>query len=372
MYEGRAPVGVALAPGRVNLIGEHTDYNDGFVLPMAIDRYVAAAFAPNGLGLLRAHSTTFREAHQTSLEHLEEARSGTWFDYVVGVVRMLLGAGVSLDGMDIAITSDLPSSSGLSSSAALELATARAAIATADGRWEPIWAAKLCQRAENEHVGVQCGIMDQLAVAVAQDGCALLVDCRDLTVTPVPIPATARVVVMDTGAPRDLAATGYNQRRASCESAVAVLRQSAPHIRALRDVEGAQLEAARGLLDPLTFRRAQHVVAECARPPDMARALREGDLERCGSLMTDSHWSLRDLYEVSCAELDLMTDLAGSHRACYGARLTGAGFGGSAVALVEAELAGDFAGDVLTAYRRLVDLPAALYVCRPVGGVALA
>jgi galactokinase len=176
---------------------------------------------------------------------------------------------------------------------------------------------------------------------------------------------------MDTGAPRELAVTGYNERRASCEAAVEAMRRTAPGIKALRDVDGELLDAARGVLEPVTFKRAQHVVAESARPAALAQALREEDLGRCGVLMSDSHWSLRDLYEVSSQELDLMTRLATGHPACHGARMTGAGFGGCAIALVDARRADAFAENVLSGYRRLVDLPAALHVCRPVSGVTL-
>ena len=369
-FGGREPKGIAVAPGRVNLIGEHTDYNDGFVLPMAIDRYVAAAFALNGSQSLRVRSVGFGEAGEVPLDDLP-GPTGSWVDYVAGVAWAFREAGTPAEGLDIAVASNLPASSGLSSSAALELATARALIAAAGGEWDAITAAKLCQRAENAYVGVQCGVMDQLVVATAQDGCALLIDCRDLAVTTVPIPSRVRVVVLDTGAPRDLAITGYNERRASCEAAVEAIRETKPGISALRDVDGELLEAARGVLDPVTLKRAQHVVAESARAADLAQALRDEDLGRCKTLMSDSHWSLRDLYAVSSEELDLMTQLATDHPACHGARMTGAGFGGCAVALVDAEHAGAFADDVLSRYRDRKDLPATFHVCRPVPGVGL-
>jgi galactokinase len=369
-FGGRDVGGVAIAPGRVNLIGEHTDYNEGFVLPMAIDRWVAAAFAVTDTGQLRAHSTAFGETRTVPRTQLPEA-TGTWMDYVVGVARELEGEGVAPVGVDLALISNIPVGSGLSSSAAIELATARALVAAAGATWDPRAAALLSQRAENAYVGVHCGIMDQLVVACAEDGCALLLDCRDLTTVSIPMPSAAAVVVMDTGAPRDLAATGYNERRQQCERAVEVIRGFAPSVRALRDVDGSMLEKARGQLEPTVFKRAQHVVAETARPADMADALRQGDLARCGALMTDSHWSLRDLYQVSCPELDLMTSLARAHPACHGARLTGAGFGGCAIALVDVAEAASFADQIERQYRQLVDLPAALHVCRPVEGAAL-
>jgi galactokinase len=370
MFGDTGSVGVAVAPGRVNLIGEHTDYNEGFVLPLAVDRYVAAAFALNGSRTLRVHSAAFGEVREVTLDRLP-APSGTWIDYVVGVVWALAETGLSIQGMDMAVASDLPVSSGLSSSAALELATARALTAAVRAEWHPILAAQLCQHAENAYVGVQCGIMDQMVIASAQDGCALLIDCRDLAVTTISMPPHLRVVVMDTGAPRVLAATAYNERRASCETVLKVLQRNAPGVGSLRDVNGEMLHAARGLLDPVAFKRAQHVVAESERPVDLARALHDEDLGRCRALMRDSHWSLRDLYEVSSPELDQIVHLALHHSTCHGARMTGAGFGGCAVALADAGHAEVFAADVLSGYRDLTDLPASIHVCRPVSGVTL-
>jgi len=367
---GRAPR-VALAPGRVNLIGEHTDYNDGFVLPMAIDRFVAAAFTPSDEPRLRVHAVRFGETLDLPLPIGAARGGGHWGDYVAGVAWAMAEAGLPVPGLDMAIAADLPPRSGLSSSAALELATARALVAAAGGSWEPSTAARLCQRAENAYVGVPCGIMDQLAVSAAQEGAAVLIDCRSLATEPVPIPPGLAVVVMDTGVERRLADSGYRARRASCEAAVSVIRGLHPEVRALRDVDGAMLVEAADLLDPETAARAQHVVAESRRPHDLAAAFAANDLERCRRLLDDSHWSLRDLYEVSCPELDGITALARAHPACFGARLTGAGFGGSAVALVLAEESAAFVDAVGPAYRQQFGIEGALHICRPVGGARI-
>jgi galactokinase len=366
----RRPEGVAVAPGRVNLIGEHTDYNDGFVLPAAIDRYLAAAFASNKSRVLRVYSEQFGEAYEVPLDRHAEP-SGSWVDYVAGVARMIADSGAAVDGIDLAIAADLPVEAGLSSSAALELATARAIAAAAGVPWDSAAAAQICQLAENTYVGVQCGIMDQLVVATAVAGCALLIDCRDLSSVPVPIPTDLRMVVMDTGVPRGLAVSGYNDRRSSCRAAVDRIRGMVPEVRSLRDVTGELLERARPLLDPVEFKRAQHVVAETARPGELAQALRDRHLSRCRRLMMDSHWSLRDLYEVSSPELDVITGLAAAHPGCLGARMTGAGFGGSAIALVKAEQAEAFAEEVRGDYLRHRDGQVTFHVCRPVSGVDL-
>jgi galactokinase len=231
--------------------------------------------------------------------------------------------------------------------------------------------AKVAQRAENDYVGVSCGIMDQIAVAASREGHALLLDCRSLDYSAVPLPNGAVAVVMDTGTRRALATGEYNQRRQSCETAVRELKKHDRSVRALRDVSRELLEKSRGDLDLETFRRAQHVIDENARTVEMASALAGKDLERAGGLMNQSHRSLRDLYEVSSQELDLISELARKHPACWGARMTGAGFGGCGVALVRADLAEEFTSEVEAAYRAESGLSGSLYVCRPVDGARL-
>jgi galactokinase len=366
-----APRTLSVAPGRVNLIGEHTDYNDGFVLPMAIERGVRMAFAPRHDRRLRLHALAFSETVEVDVDSLEPRAVPGWAAYVAGTAWALAQAGAPLRGMDAAFGSDLPIGAGLSSSAALEMASARALCAVSDLPWDPPAMARVGQKAENDFVGVSCGIMDQFASAASREGCALLLDCRSLETRTTSIPEGARVVVMDTGARRTLAGSAYNDRRASCEAAVAALATVSPGIRALRDVDEALLERGRGLMDDTAFRRASHVVPENRRPVEMAAALDAGDLETAGRLMNASHQSLRDLYEVSSVELDLVTDVARRHPACFGARMTGAGFGGCAVALVDAARADAFVAEIRSAYDAKVDLPSAFFACRPAAGARL-
>ena len=371
VFGGAAPL-LAEAPGRVNLMGEHTDYNEGFVLPMGIERHAVVAFRARGDGRLRATSSAFGETREVELGGLAPGGGGGhWMDYVAGVAWALLESGRGVGGADLAIAGDVPIGSGLSSSAALEVAVARALCAASSLPWDAVEMARLCQRAENAYVGMACGVMDQFAAAASVQGHALLLDCRSLQTEAVALPAAVAVVVMDTGVRRSLARSAYNERRRSCEEAVAALREVVPSLRALRDVTPALLEAERARLDPVAFKRAAHIVVDNFRPVQMAAALRGGDLASAGRLMNESHASLRDLYEVSCAELDAMVELAQAQPGCIGARMTGAGFGGCAVALVESDRAGDFTRDVERAYLQRYDLPAALFTCRPAAGARL-
>jgi len=362
---------VAVAPGRVNLIGEHTDYNDGWVLPMAIDRRIGVAFAPRGDRVLRVHSVVFDETRELSIDELAPPGGSEWISYVIGVAWAMSSSGLGVSGADLVVDGDVPLGSGLSSSSALVMATALAMCEVSSIPWSPVEMALLGQRVEREWVGVQGGVMDQFTATMAQEEHALLLDCRSLSHSPVRFPDESMVVVMDTGAPRTLAGSAYNERSASCRAAVEGLQNADPGIRALRDVTTDFLEANRELLDETTYRRARHVVEENARPLAMADALSSGDLNQAGRLMDESHFSLRDLYEVSSRELDLFTDLARDHAACYGARLTGAGFGGCAIALVSAEGAEDFMQSTHSCYRSRVDLPSAVFACRPVSGARL-
>lgn len=356
---GREPK-LAGAPGRVNLIGEHTDYSEGYVFPVAIDRYAWVAFAGNDEHLLRGYSLAEGEERSMPLDALSP--SGSWLDYAAGVVRAHRENGVAIAGMDFVVGGDVPIGAGLSSSAAFELAIARAVCDLSSAPWEPWISARLAQRAENEFVGVPCGIMDQMASALSQAGCATLLDCRSLRFEAVPIPEALFVVVMDTGTRRALASSAYQARRRSCEEAAARLG-----VTALRD---ASLDTVAQLSGTLR-RRAFHVVEENSRTLEMASALRRGDETRIGALMRESHESLRDLFEVSSPALDSMVEIASRHPGAVGARMTGGGFGGSAVALVRAPDAEDFLRVVESSYRRDTGNPGKLYACRAVSGAAM-
>jgi galactokinase len=362
--------GVAFAPGRVNLIGEHTDYNDGFVLPMAMQEGVAAAFGPSGDRVLRVYASDIGDTREVQLDSLERNQSAVrgWFRYAAGVAWAMLSAGVPLQGTNVAIAANLPSGSGLSSSAAFELAIARALAAVARITWDPRAAAVMAQRAEHEFARVACGIMDQMAVACATDGHALLIDCRSLETRHVTLPSHARVVVMNSGVRRSLATSAYNDRRAACERAVAAMQEFDPSVRALRDVDRQLLERARSRMDDVAFTRALHVVDESRRPEAFAAALETGDLASAGQLMIASHESLRDLYEVSCRELDLLVALSTAQPGCYGARLTGAGFGGCAIALVDADRVDAFSMTIADGYAARIGRRPDVIVSRPSAG----
>jgi galactokinase len=362
---------VAVAPGRVNLIGEHTDYNDGFVLPMALERGVAAAFSPRADDILRVYADAFSETGEVAIADLAPRSVDGWMAYVGGIVWTLRTAAIPIRGLDVAIVSDLPIGAGLSSSAAIEIAVARAMCAGSGAPWNAARMARLGQRAENDFVGVASGIMDQFASAASVAGSALLLDCRSLDTRAVPIPAAASVVVMDTGVRRSLKASEYNERRSACERAVDAIRTLAPEVRALRDVDAALLERARGAMPPTVYRRARHVVDEIGRPLAMAAALDAGDLSAAGRLMNESHASLRDLYDVSSPELDAIVAEARSHRACFGARLTGAGFGGCGVALVSSGDVDDFMAHVRRGYANRTGRDAETFASRPAAGAHL-
>ncbi len=362
---GNAPSVVVRAPGRVNLIGEHTDYNDGFVLPMAIDRAVVIALRPRADRTVRVVSLDYDEAVAFDLDALERGGPG-WAEYLKGSAWALGQAGGNLRGWDGVVTGDVPHGAGLSSSAALELATLRAFTAIAGAPWDPARMARLGQRAENEWVGVNCGIMDQMISAAGEDGHALLIDCRTLETDAVPLPGGTVVAILDTGTRRGLVDSAYNERRAACEAAAAALG-----VPALRDATPEHLEAAREHVDETVYRRARHVVTENARTLEAADAMRAGDAERLGALMDASHISLRDDFEVSSEALDLLAGLAREADGCFGARMTGAGFGGCAVALVEAGAAGRFVDTVRASYEAATGQAPALYVTPATDGASV-
>jgi galactokinase len=325
---------VVRAPGRVNLIGEHTDYNEGFVLPMAIERDVLVALSPRDDRQVTLRSLDFDETAAFSLDDIHKDEEHSWSNYARGVAREMEQAGFHLRGIDATMHGNVPIGAGLSSSAAFEVAMTLTFLAAIHRDMDKTQVALLAQRAENRFVGMNCGIMDQFISALGQQGCALFIDTRDLSYRPVPMPAGAKVVICDTMTRRGLVGTAYNERRQQCEEAVRILQGVLPDVKALRDVSPAQLDAYAALLPPIVLKRARHVVTEDARVLKAADALGNGRAEEMGRLMDESHASLRDDFQVSSKELNLMVDLAHEAPGCLGARMTGAGFGGCTVSLV--------------------------------------
>ena len=357
---GREPRFIAEAPGRVNLIGEHTDYNDGFVLPAAIDRTVAVAVAPREDSRVRAHSVDDDQRDDFSLHNARRHPMGGWRNYVRGVLWALLDSQLPLRGADLSISGDVPQGAGLSSSAALELALAGAICAASGVELPPRELALLCQRAEHMYAGVQCGIMDQLTAALGRKGCALFIDCQSLETEDVPLPDGVAIVVIDSKVPRELAGTPYNRRRDQCAEAARTLG-----LASLRSANESQIES---LPDDLR-RRARHVFTENARVLAAKAALRDGDCGTLGRLFAESHASLRDGFEGSTPEIDLLVELASAAPGAIGARLTGGGFGGCTVNLVEAAQAQRFGEAVVSQYRQRTGLDGEAHVCRALGGM---
>jgi galactokinase len=325
------------APGRVNLIGEHTDYNDGFVLPAAISREIRITLVPTGERRVEIELKETGERATFDLDAIGEP-SGGWIDYVAGAAQALIQDGREVGGFMGILSSDLPTSAGLSSSAALELAAAWSLLSAGGvpaSEIDRLELAQLCQRAENGYVGVNSGLMDQFASSCGVAGHALLLDCRSLEYRAVPIPADIALVVIDTGSRRRLVASEYNERRAQCERGVAILAGHGEPVRALRDATVEMLDRAAAELGDITYRRCRHVVEENARTLAAAEALRAGDRRALSALFAASHASLRDLYGVSSPELDVAVEIATATPGVIAARLTGAGFGGCTINLVE-------------------------------------
>jgi len=357
--------GLFRAPGRVNLIGEHTDYNDGFVLPMAIDRsvWMAAGGERRDRTVRLVALSLDSKAHTFSLDGLQPEPEARWSNYVRGVLALLERSGHRLGSLDLAYAGNVPIGAGLSSSAAVEVVAATAVRDLCGLDISDLELAQICQQAEHEFAGTRCGLMDQLISVAGREGYALLIDCRHLTWDAVPIPDSVTTVICDTGKRRGLADSAYNERRAQCEEGARLLG-----VAALRDLDVDSFEARAGGLPPLLRRRCRHVVYENDRTLRAAKALRQGRVSDFGQLMNESHASLRDLYEVSCEELDLMAALAQSQPCCWGARMTGAGFGGCVVALVERHEATSFVQTMTTLYERQTMRTPALYACRPSAG----
>lgn len=356
------------APGRVNLIGEHTDYNDGFVLPSAIGFYTHVAVSPRSDGKLVLRSLDFPEAFEFNIRNLPQTKIGAWCDYVLGVALELALADRKTPGVSLLVRGEIPVGAGLSSSAALEVATALAFLNLMGGEMPLKSVARLCQKAENEFVGARVGIMDQFVSCMGRKDNAVLLDCRSLEFELVPIPEQVKLVISNTMVKHELSGSEYNQRRAQCEEGVHLLSKSYPGIRALRDVSVEQLEAQKASLPPVVYKRCLHVVLENLRVNQAARSFRSGDLPNVGRLMKDSHASLRDLYEVSCVELDTMVEAAEGLPGYLGGRMTGGGFGGCTVNLVESPQAPSFAQAVAARYRKATGIAPDIYICSAADG----
>lgn len=322
------------ARGRVNLIGDHTDYNDGFVLPMAIDRTSYAAISARLDDKVNVSSLNFPERSEFSTLHGAAPKTGAWSDYIVGVYRTLQSNGIHLPGANLIVGGSVPIGAGLSSSAALEVSVAMAFLSLTDTTLDPLRLAQLCQQAEWLSPGTQCGIMDQYVACFGELGHALLIDCRSLRHESVPLPSNVLFAVCDSGVRHALATGEYNLRRAECQEGLEILQGEDPSIRALRDATPAALSAARARMPEAIYRRCRHVIYENLRVQDASAALRSADLDTFGRLMNDSHRSLRDDYQVSCAELDSLVEIAAKIPGVFGSRMTGGGFGGSTISIL--------------------------------------
>lgn len=359
------------APGRVNLVGEHTDYNEGFVLPMAIDRRTFVAGAPRLDRQVHVRSLNFEESEKFDLDRQARPRRWRWLAYVEGVARVLEARGFHLNGVNLLIESDVPVGAGLSSSAALEISVGMALVALSDAEIDRVQLALAGQAAEHEYVGTRCGIMDQFVAALAHQGHALLIDCRSLEATQIPLGLIdVAVVVCDTNIRHELATSEYNRRRAECERGVELLRELLPGTHSLRDISDADFQKFEHQLPEKIGGRCRHVVTENARTLAAAEALRAGDWEEAGRLMTLSHISLRDDYEVSSAELDLLVDIAARIEGVLGARMTGGGFGGCTVNLVRRSALVEFQELISSEYRKVIGLDPTIYVVEAAGGAS--
>ncbi|HEX7774423.1 MAG TPA: galactokinase [Pyrinomonadaceae bacterium] len=351
------------APGRVNLIGEHTDYNDGFVMPVALDFFTWATVTPLENRKLQVFSENFNEEIEVDLDDQNLARRGHWSDYPIGVAVVLERAGYRLRGAKLHIRGEVPVGSGLSSSAAIEVSTACALVANSGLNIEGRELARLCQRAENEFVGARVGIMDQFVSLFGKAHKALLLDCRSLEFRLLPLPDNVQLIICNTMVKHELASSAYNERRAQCEVGAKHL-----NVIALRDATLEQLEQHRGGLPEVVYRRCRHVITENARVLTAGDALEQGDLDRFGKLMAESHLSLRDDYEVSSDELDLMVELAQKIEGVYGARMTGGGFGGCTVNLVRTENVEEFHARVAEGYEQVTRIKPEIYITTAADG----
>ncbi|ABF40702.1 galactokinase [Candidatus Koribacter versatilis Ellin345] len=350
------------APGRVNLIGEHTDYNEGLVMPAAIDFYTWVAASPRNDRLLRVWSQQYNEQFEIYLDEVQGPPRKHWSDYVRGMAGVLESAGYTLNGANLLIDGHVPVGAGLSSSAALELSTGLALSGVSGIEIARLDLVMLSQKAENNYAGAMCGIMDQFIAGFGHAGNAILLDCRSLEYSLLPIASDVRLVICNSMVKHDLAAGEYNHRRAECAEAVKLLRRSYPQVTALRDVTTEMLESHRSDLSDLIYRRARHVVTENDRTANAAKALRSNHLDELGRLMFASHASLRDDYEVSCRELDLLVEFASKVEGLIGARMTGGGFGGCTINLVRADAVNAFRAEIIAKYKQATGRRADVFI----------
>ena len=369
---GPGPVSVVRAPGRVNLIGDHTDYNGGYVLPAAVDREVRIAFRPSGDARVEMLSADFDERAAFDLAGLAPGHAQGWAKYPMAVAWALQAEKHPLAGMRAVLQGNIPIGAGLSSSAAIEVACAMAFCEVSGLKIHREKLARICQRAENEFVGMQCGIMDQYACLLGRKDCALLLDCTTLATELVPLDErSAKIVICDTRLKRQLVNSAYNSRRKECEEAFAILKRHFPEVKTYKDISIPMFRAyAHDLPDPLV-KRARHVVTENARVAGAARLLKKGDLISFGALMDASHDSLRNDFEVSCKELDVLVGIARESEGVYGSRMTGAGFGGCAVALVRPDCVKSFTARISEDYKADTGAEPGIYIVRASEGATV-
>jgi galactokinase len=358
------------APGRVNLLGEHTDYNDGFVMPCAIGFSTRVAISPRPDHKLVIRSENFSEQLEFDLENLPSRGKGVWSDYILGIAVMLRDIGHPTPGASLLVRGEVPIGAGLSSSAAIEVASALALMSLNGTRLSLPEVAKLCQRAENVFIGARVGIMDQFVSCLGRAGHALLLDCRSLEFKLIPIPEDVRLVICNTMVKHDHASGAYNRRREECDEGVKILTRWYPQARALRDISLPQLEQHSGEIPEKVYKRCLHVVTENQRVLEGAKYLAEGDVSKFGTLMRESHCSLRDLFEVSCRELDVMVEIAESLDGYRGGRMTGGGFGGCTVNLVKVSDASRFAAQIAEQYQAKTGIKPDVYVCSAANGAS--
>jgi galactokinase len=356
------------APGRVNLIGEHTDYNEGFVLPCALGFSTRVAISPRPDSRLIVRSLEFPEQFEFDLENLPSQGGGAWCDYVLGVAVMLRQAGYLPVGANLLVRGEVPMGAGLSSSASIEVATALALLSLSGTSLSMPEVAKLCQRAENVFIGARVGIMDQFISCLGKKGHALLLDCRSLEFRYIPIAGSVRFVVCNTMVKHEHASGAYNRRREECEEGVRILSSWYPGTRSLREISDEQLASHRKEIPTSVYKRCLHVVRENLRVQKGSACLSENDLAGFGELMRESHRSLRDLYEVSCRELDVMVEVAEGLLGYYGGRMTGGGFGGCTVNLVDAADAQGFANQISARYQKVTGIKPVVYLCAAAEG----